>query len=125
MSQAYLYPIKTAGGAEVLPTANATLFTDSIPGGHADNWQAYVEFYSDAAGTVPVTPTAGTVTINATPMGNNYLPSPNSAVINATACSTPSSSYTPPLFTGRVVKGRAVLAGITGAAYCRITFWGY
>lgn len=125
MSQAYRFPVKTGAGSEILPTADATFYTDDIQGGLANTWQAYVEFFSDAQGTVPVTPTGGTVTIAARPMSANYLGAPNSAVVNASACATPTSSYTPPLFSGRVTKGRVILAGITGAAYCRVVFWGY
>lgn len=125
MSQAYRFPVKTGAGSEILPTADATFYTDDIQGGLANNWQAYVEFFSDAAGTVPVTPSGGTVTITARPMDNNYLPAPNSAVITASACGSPNSSYTPPLFAGRVTKGRVVFSGIAGAAFCRVTFWGY
>lgn len=125
MSQAYRYPVKTGAGSEILPTADATLFTDDIQAGLANNWQAYVEFFSDAQGTTPATPSGGTVTITARPMSVNYLAAPNSAVINASACATPVSSYTPPLFTGRVSKGRVVFVGITGAAFARVTFWGY
>jgi hypothetical protein len=120
------FPILTApGGSEIIPVANATLYTADMSAATGNNTQVYAEFFSDAAGLVPVTPTAGTVTISASPLGNNYLAAPNAASISATACATPFGTYTPPLFQGRVANGRAILAGITGAAYARIWFWNY
>ena len=124
MSQAYRFPVKTGAGSEVLPTADATFYTDDIQGGLANTWQAYVEFFSDAEGTAPVTPSGGTVVVQARPMGNNWLAASNSPAVNATACGTPVSAYTPPQFTGRVSKGRVTFSSIAGAAYCRVTFWG-
>lgn len=124
MSQAYRFPVKTGAGGEILPTADGTFYTDDIQGGLANNWQAYVEFFSDDQGTVAVTPTGGTVVMQARPMANNWLASSNSPSVNASACGEPISTYTPPQFTGRVTKGRVILSGVTGAAYCRITFWG-
>ncbi len=120
------YPVMTVGGSSVIPTANGTLYTDtSMSANPAQSCQVYMEFFSDIAGTVPVTPTAGTISVMGTPMGNNYLTPSGSASVNATACGSPTSSYTPPIFSGRMVQGSCTFAGITGAPYARVTFWRY
>lgn len=116
------------GGNTVVPVSAATFYTPAVTPQDAnqyDNWQFYIEFFSDAAGTVPVTPTAGTITVNASPLGNNYLAASNTQVIQANTCSTPDSTYTPPAAEGMLTRGRITLAGITGAQYFRAVFWRY
>lgn len=120
-----LFPVLNGSGGEVLPTANGTFYTASVSTNTSPNCQVYIEFFSDASGLTPVTPTGGTVTLAASPMGNNYLPASNGAVVQAIAVSTPDSTYTPPVFNGRIAFGKATFAGITGAAYARVTFWRY
>lgn len=113
-----IYPAKS-GASVILPTNAGPFFTDQMSGDHA-LLACYVEFFSDAAGTIPVTPTAGTVTISGSPMGNNYL---TLGTITATAAATTESTYTPVLYNGLVQIGRVVFAGVTGAAYAKVTFW--
>lgn len=115
---AMIYPAKS-GSSVVLSTAGGPFFTDQMSGDHA-LFACYVEFFSDAAGTTPVTPTAGTVTISGSPMGNNYL---TLGTITATAAATTESTYTPVLYNGLVQIGRVAFAGVTGAAYAKVTFW--
>lgn len=114
-----------SGNSEVIPTTNGTLQTADMSTSQVDNCQVYLEFFSDSAGTVAVTPTGGTATCNGSPMGNNYLAASNSSIINATACGTPNSTYTPPFFQGRMARGQVTFSGITGAAFARVTFWRY
>lgn len=118
------FPI-VSGSSEVVSTANGTLYTENMNIPNAPNkYQVYAEFYSDAEGTTIVTPTAGTVAIAGSPLGNTYLAASNAASIDATkAGATP--TYTPPVFEGHLFKGRAVFNGVTGADYARIVFWGY
>ena len=120
-----LYPVLTGAGSEILPTANATLTTESMAANPAQNCQVYLEFFSDAAGTIPVTPTAGTVTVQGSPMGANWLAPSNNGTVTANTVGNPLSTYTPPFFQGRMVQGRVTFAGITGAAFARVTFWRY
>lgn len=117
-----------SGNNVVLPVANATLYTPTVTPLEANkysNWQFYIEFFSDAAGAVPATPTTGTIDVAATPIGNNFLTASNVQTIQANTCSTPTSTYTAPAAAGVFLQGRIVLTGITGAAYCRATFWRY
>lgn len=111
----------TAGGAEVLPVAGGPYYTDEM----SADWTrgaVYVEFFSDAAGTIPATPTAGDVIAEATPMGNVYMASGNVSKILAINAGT-QPMYEPPSFDGCAIKGRLTLSGIAGAATCRATFW--
>lgn len=112
-----------SGASEVLPTADAILMTGDMSASQAQNCHVYMEFFSDAAGTIPVTPTAGTIAAQGSPMGSNWLAPSSGSSINATDVATPLSAYSPPVFTGRMTKGRVTFAGITGAAFARITFW--
>jgi hypothetical protein len=118
------WPVLTPAGSEVLPVADGTYYT---PGGMgastAANCQVYVEFFSDAAGLVPVTPGAGTVDVRGSPMGNNWVTPSAGGIINAIDAGSPLSTYVPPSFVGRMEKGRAQFSGITGAVSARVTFW--
>lgn len=113
-----LTPVKST----VLPTADGTLYTDDISGEYG-SFQVYIEFFSDAAATTPVTPTAGTVTIAASPTGSHYLAVTNPVITANTVIANGLATYTPPTISGSVYKLRAIFAGITGAAYARVTLW--
>lgn len=115
---AMIYPAKS-GASVILPTGAGPYYTELMSGDHA-LLQVNVEFFSDAAGTTPVTPTAGTVAIAGSPMGNNYLAL---GTITATQAITPDSTYTSITATGPCVMGRVTFTGITGAAYAKINFW--
>ena len=115
---AMLYPVKS-GSSPVLATNAGPYYTDSMSGDHA-LLAVYIEFFSDAEGTVPVTPTAGTATISGRPMDNNYI---DLGTITATQAITPTSTYAPVLYNGLVTKGRVTFTGVTGAAYARVTYW--
>jgi len=115
---AMIYPAKS-GASVILPTGAGPYYTDTMSGDHA-LLAAYVEFFSDAAGTIPVTPTAGTVTISGRPMENNYI---DLGTINATQAITPTSTCAPVLYSGLVTMGRVTFTGVTGAAYARVVYW--
>jgi len=117
--------ITTASGDEVLPTADAIFFTPDMSTIDSKRTQVYLEFFTDAEGLQPTTPTAGTVTVEASPMGAVYLPPPSGGVISAATVSVPTASYTVPLFEGRTASGKVTFAGITGAPYARVMFWRY
>lgn len=115
--------VLTSVKSTILPTADGTLYTDEINGEYG-SFQVYVEFFSDAAATNPVTPTAGTVTIAGAPNGTHYLAATNPVITANTVIANGLATYTPPTITGQVKKARAIFAGITGAAYAKITVWG-
>lgn len=117
------WPVLTPAGSEVLPVADATLYTGDMSASSASNCQVYVEFFSDADGLIPTTPTAGTIDIKSTPMGSNWISPSAGGPINAVDVSSPVSTYVPPYIVGRAARGRASLSGITGAVSARITFW--
>lgn len=118
------FPIKTAGGLDVVPVADATLYTDAMNTSEAGECQVYIEFFSDANGAVPTTPTGGAVTAQMSPMGSAWLGASNYGTISAADAGI-NAAYTPPYFNGRADKGRVILSGITGAVTARITFWRY
>lgn len=115
---AMLYPVKS-GSSPVLSTSGGPYLTEPMSGDHA-LLAVYIEFYSDAAGIVPVTPTAGTVTISGRPMENNYI---DLGTITAAQAITPTSTYAPVLYNGLITMGRVTFTGVTGAAYARVTYW--
>ena len=118
---AMLHKFMTDGGSEVLPTAGGPYFTEDM----SADWprgQVYVEFFSDAAGLIPVSPTAGDVIAEASPMGNLFMASGNvSKILAANAGSPP--MYEPPTFDGCAIKGKLTFSGVTGALTCRAIFW--
>ena len=115
------YKFMTAGESEVLPVAGGPYYTDEM----SADWtrgSVYVEFFSDAAGTIPVTPTAGDVIVEASPMGNLFMASGNVSKILAASAGT-APMYEPPSFDGCAIKGRLTFSGVTGALTCRAIFW--
>lgn len=117
------WPVLAPGGGEVLPVTDGVYYTASNMGGSlADNCQVYIELFTDTAGTVLASPSAGTVSVQGSPMGEVWLAPSSGATINASDVKV-AGTYTPPVFTGRMQQGRVTLAGIAGAVTARITFW--
>ena len=75
------------------------------------------KFFSDAAFTTQVTPSAGTVTLTASPDGVNYITVDDGGVIPAATATTTSLATA----LGPMIKAKATLAGVTGAAYFMVT----
>ena len=115
------YKFMTAGESEILPINGGPYFTDEMSADWAYG-AVYVEFFSDAAGTVPATPTAGDVIAEASPMGTLYMTAGNVSKILAVNAGSP-PMYEPPVFEGCAIKGRLTFSGITGAITCRAIFW--
>lgn len=117
------YNFKTPAGSSVLTTADGNYFTDILNPSYNDG-QVYLEFYNSADDardkTNAVTPTGGTIIVNATPIGNVYIRDSNSETINAVDVSSPDGTYTPPVISGTAVRARVTLDSITGATHCRI-----
>ena len=117
------WPVLAPNGSEVLPVADGVYYTKAGMGAStADNCQVYVEFFTDAAGTVLANPSAGTVTPSGTPMGDVWLAPSSGATINAADVDL-LGTYTPSVFLGRMERGRVQFAGITNALTARVTFW--
>ena len=117
------WPALTPAGSEVLPVTDGVYYTGAGMGASAaDNCQVYIELFTDAAGTVLASPSAGTVSAQGSPMGQAWLAPSSGATINAADVKA-AATYTPPVFTGRMQQGRVTFAGITGAVTARVTFW--
>lgn len=115
------YKFMTAEESEVLPVNGGPYYTDEMSADWAYG-AVYVEFFSDAAGTVPATPTAGDVVAEASPMGTLFMASGNVSKILAVNAGSP-PMYEPPVFEGCAIKGRLTFSGVTGALTCRAIFW--
>ena len=117
------WPVLAPNGSEVLPVTDGIYYTKADMGAStADNCQVYIELFTDAAGTVLANPSAGTIKPEGSPMGQAWLAPSSGATVNAADVKSV-STYTPPVFFGRMERGRVTLAGITGAVTARITFW--
>ena len=115
------YKFMTAGESEVLPVNGGPYFTDEMSADYGYG-AVYVEFFSDAAGTIPATPTAGDVIAEASPMGMLFIASGNVSKILAVNAGT-QPMYEPPVFEGCAIKGRLTFSNVTGALTCRAIFW--
>lgn len=114
-----VFPVLNAG-SHVLPVADGTYFTEAnMPEGF-ENGQLVIAFY-DASDAI-VTPTAGTITPQMSPIKDQWHASSNTPTIDATMAGA-TAAYTIPVFPGIAKQGRIILAGITGATYCRAYFW--
>lgn len=113
------YFFKTTAGSSLIPIANGTHYTELMSGDYAD-CRVYLRFLA-ADGVTPIVPTGGTVTfsgspdIDSQPTGAQYLAAVNAVVTATTVEATAPSTYTPPTMTGRVVKGKMIVADILGA----------
>jgi len=114
---------KNAQGRIVLDATSAEFFYTDITKGLTSQSEVYIEFFSDVDGNTPVTPTGGTVTIEASPMGNSYLEASNDSVVDATEVGADTSTYTPPQLDGLIERGRLKFEGITGALTARVILY--
>tara|TARA_R110000851_G_scaffold193852_1_gene344642 strand:- start:92 stop:427 length:336 start_codon:yes stop_codon:yes gene_type:complete len=90
---------------------------DFISSSIAAYWErSYISitFYSDAAFTTPVTPSAGVVTITATDDGFNY------GTITSGTVDVSIERYDRPNMSGRLRNIKATLSGVTGATHFRV-----
>ena len=117
MSRRFFFRTDDGEGTTILPVSDTSFFTQELTIGATDA-EVYLEFYNDAQGQTPVTPTAGTITVSGSPLGNNYLAATGN-VIQADQVEAGDSSYTPAVLDGLTVRARITLAGITGATHCR------
>lgn len=87
--------------------------------GMDDNYRKgtfYIEFY-DASGNV-VTPTAGTVDVQASPLGKFFMRNHENQLYTAAAIQDH-----PVEFSGMMLSAKVTLAGITGATTWRAAMW--
>lgn len=118
MARRFFFRTNNGTGSTILPVADGSYFTENLTIGKTDA-EVYFEFYSDSEGTTPVTPTAGTITVSASPLGNNYLAASSGNVVQAAQVEAGNSSYTPPVLDGLTARARITLSGITGATHMR------
>lgn len=111
----------THQGSEKLPISSDDV-TYSSPGmgNNSATTDVYIEFY-DEDGT-SVTPTGGKVHVYGLPMGENWLQAAGSPV-DATLCSTPVSTYTPPNMYGLCTRANVRFLGVTGADHARVVMF--
>lgn len=117
------WPVLSPSGSEVLQVTDGLYYTAAGMGASQnDNCHVYVEFFTDAEGTVLASPTAGTVSAQGSPMGGVWLASSTGQTINASDVKL-IGNYTPFVFTGRMERGRIGFDSIAGAITARVTFW--
>lgn len=124
---AHPFAVQQTDGNPVLSTVNGSYYTEEMSADF-ENADVYLEFFSDAAGTVPVTPTAGTISVAGSPMGNVWLAPPwdqQDIVATDVSVGPTAAQYTPRHIKGMMSIGRVTFAGVAGAAYARVTFWRY
>lgn len=117
------FRVNNGEGSVIIPVSDGDIFTPELDGGEFNYGQVYFEFFSDAGATIPVTPGAGTIVVQGSPMGNIFLPGADAETVNASDVSSPDATYFPPVFTGGVKRLKMTLSGITVATYMRATFW--
>lgn len=120
---ARIYKVLDDSGNDLLPVADATLMTgENMNTGTFETGTLTVQFFD--ANEEPVTPTGGTVVpeMSATPDGQWFAPGSGDTTINAIDAGI-NAGYTIPVFNGPAYKGRITLSGITGAVYCKASFW--
>lgn len=119
------YNVKTSAGSSILPVTNGEYFTDMMSPSLSDG-EVYLEFFNSStdAGnlTNAVTPTAGTITVAASPIGNVFIRDAQEETIQASSVSVPDADYTPPIISGTAVMGKITFTGITGATHARVIF---
>lgn len=111
---------KTADGSSLIPVADGDFYTDLMSASYEKAIQSSIEFYSDAAGTVKVTPTAGTVTVTGTPNDSSYYSIEDGTFDAADAYLI---SRVKPNAIGCMTKAKITLSGVTGAAYVKAFMW--
>ena len=119
----YKIEVKKNNGDINLDIGNGVLFT---PASHEDvNMRLgrgifFIAFY-DVTGQI-VTPTAGTIKVEVSPIDGQWFESAGAPVIDATTAGA-IAAYTPPVFDGPFTTGRLTFDGITGASYANAFFW--
>ena len=110
-----------SNGARVLAAANNVYYTDALESDDAlDSSRSifFIQFYD--ANMLPVTPTAGTITPEMSPIEGQWLKASNQDFIRAVDTG---NNYTPSVFEGPAIDGRVTLSGIVGAVYAKAFFW--
>lgn len=108
-----------SGASFVVPTSG-TFQTDQMSGDYG-MCRVYIAFFSDSAGTVAATPTAGTVTLEVSPISGSWQTLDNATPLPAAMVAA--GAYDAPTHHGMAIRGRVTFTGIVGAAYARVVFW--
>ncbi len=102
-----------------LPITNGIYFTELMP----EDFQQgafYLQFF-DTLGDV-VTPSAGTITVQISPIEGQWHLLDRHGTIAASSVGA-ISTYTVPVFCALARQGRVQFDGIAGADHCRAFFW--
>ncbi|MGB1959207.1 MAG: hypothetical protein ACPHP8_08705 [Luminiphilus sp.] len=117
------YPFKTATGEELIPVSDGEFFTDIIDGGSYG--ECYFAFYDSDGETLLGAESAsnitGTIEVLSAPIEGQFMAPARWGVINAADVAV--ANYTPPSFPSIVVQSKAILSGVSGAAYIKGFHW--
>lgn len=111
---------KTVGGSSLIPVADGDFYTDLMSADYSQAEQQDITFYSDAEGKIPVTATAGTVTVTGTSDDFCYRTINQGVFDAADACL---ASRARPNAIGCMVRAKLSLSGVTGATYFSAVIW--
>lgn len=111
----------------LIPVADGESFTIKMNGRNAELQTGdFALCFYDADGETPITPTAGTVQVDMSPMENIWMaPGVGDATIDASSVVVNGeglATYTTPVFLGAAYQGRVTLSGITGATFMKAQF---
>lgn len=119
------YYFRAADGGTRIPVTELVTYTGEMSGDYLRG-NCYLRFF-DGSGN-PVTPTAGTITFDSSPVEDQFLMAPVVQTVNANeviAGRENTATYTPPTFDSVVVETRMTLAGIAGATHVEAFHWRY
>lgn len=108
------------GSTTILPVGGGPYIVNEMEGDYPTG-NVVVQF-TDSDGT-PVTPTAGTVVFEGSPIAGQWHSAPVVMTIDATTVIAGVATYTLPTFDGPLIASRMTLAGIVGATHVRAYHW--
>lgn len=111
--------IKTVTGSLALPVVDNAIYYSDILDSKYSRSTLYLEFFSDAELSTPVSPTWGSIRTWGTPTGNLWIVPGDYGLMLANDFTYPDALYDPPVFNGFLHKVKIKFEGITGAAYCK------
>lgn len=106
-------------------SVDAEFLSDLINYEQGTYCEIYVEFFSDQGLTIPVTPTAGTINVTASPLGNVFLKPSGSQQIQAVDVAFPDGTYSPIIIDGLITRAKISVTGIAGASYMKAVIFNH
>lgn len=108
-------------GSVNIPIADGTVTLEGISVA-ASNHQVHIAFYA-ADGETLATPTAGTVTVKAGLIPDQYLAAATGGTIDATTVEAGDATYDPVVFAGPVFHAKITKASLATAVFMRAYVW--